>query len=77
MTSYSLIRVTTLENSADKMIFIWAHPGRIRRWLGDEDKILRFRGSGTVWRDAETGRRAGVTLESLLADFEKLEEWQP
>lgn len=76
MASYSLIRVTTLENSKDKIIFLWKHPGMIARWFGAKPEILRFRGRVTVWHDAETGKRAGTMMESLLSDFDTKDDWE-
>lgn len=36
--------------------------------LGPEVELRAF-GSGTVWRDSETGRRLGLELEIFLADM--------
>jgi hypothetical protein len=39
-------------------------------------KKRTFFGSSTVWRDSNTGRRAGTMMESLLSDTVALEKFR-
>ena len=49
-----------------------------RSWFGlgmEYTTIKRYRGSSTVWRDADTGQRQGVFTESRLADICAKARW--
>jgi hypothetical protein len=44
--------------------------------FGSEPTTHRYRGSGTVWHDAETGKRQGVFTEGMLCDIWTKEMWK-
>lgn len=45
-------------------------------WFGfGKPKVMRYRGSGTVWRNAETGERCGTFFEGYLSDVWANGKW--
>ena len=58
----SLITVTTPDR---KWFYFWFVPETVRR----------YRGSGTVWYDADTGRRQNTGMESFLCDVWTKHKW--
>ena len=44
------------------------------RWLR-KPLIIKYRGSSTVWRNADTGNRASTWVESALSDYHAKIKW--
>lgn len=48
-----------------------------KTWFGFGKEVTRqYRGSGTVWRDAQTGQRCSTWAESILADVWTKHRWE-
>ncbi len=49
---------------------------RWQRWWGlAKPKVRRYRGEGTVWYDADTGRRQPTHIERMLSDIWTKARW--
>lgn len=56
------------------LVTVRQEPHTVLRWLGARPVERRFFGSGTVWHDADSGARASLETECLLADVYTLHE---
>lgn len=68
-----MTKVTWVSDASDEAIITL----KWRRLLGLIPPVERsYRGSGTIWHDAETGERQPIHIERLLSDIWTKAKWE-
>lgn len=64
--SYKIISVARVDKSYDYLITL----------ENIKEQLIKYRGSGTVWHNAETGQRTSTPMESVLSDIYTKHKWK-
>lgn len=64
--SYNVISVGRVDRSYDYLV----------KLENSQCELISYRGSSTVWRNVDTGKRASTTMELMLSDIYTKHKWK-